>query len=117
MLGKRLLREHVEGGARDPSFPERLYQRGLVDYGPSSNVYEPCAGLHPLELGGAEHAPRLIRERRRDDDVIGVWERLIRKYCTNSEKRTTYPFVRDRVILPAAAVREENTAGGRYTRP
>jgi hypothetical protein len=28
----------------------------------------------------------------------------LRKYCTNSEKRTTYPFVRDRVILPAAAV-------------
>jgi hypothetical protein len=41
----------------------------------------------------------------------------LRKYCTSSEKRTTYPFVRDLVILPAAAVGEENIAGGRYTRP
>jgi hypothetical protein len=41
----------------------------------------------------------------------------LRKYCTSSEKRTTYPFVRDRVILPAAAAGEENIAGGRYTRP
>jgi hypothetical protein len=29
----------------------------------------------------------------------------LRKYCTSSEKRTTYPFVRDRVILPAVAAR------------
>ena len=41
----------------------------------------------------------------------------LRKYCTSSEKPTTYPFVRDRAILPAAAVGEENIAGGRYTRP
>jgi hypothetical protein len=41
----------------------------------------------------------------------------LRKYCTSSAKRTTYPFVRDLVILPAAAVGEENIAGGRYTRP
>jgi hypothetical protein len=41
----------------------------------------------------------------------------LRKYCMNSEKRTTYPFVRDRVILPAAAVGEENIADGCYTRP
>jgi hypothetical protein len=40
----------------------------------------------------------------------------LRKYCTNSEKRTTYPFVQDRVILPAATVRE-NIAGGRYKKP
>src|ERR687896_761582 len=33
----------------------------------------------------------------------------LRKYRTNSEKRTTYPFVRDRVILPAAAVGEEHS--------
>jgi hypothetical protein len=39
------------------------------------------------------------------------------KYCASSEKRTMYPFVRDRVILPAAAAREEYMAGGRYTRP
>ena len=77
ILGKRLLREHIEGGPRDPSLPKRLYQRGLVDYGPSSDVYEPSAGLHPLELGSAEHAARLIRERRRDDGVVSFWERLI----------------------------------------
>ena len=42
----------------------------------------------------------------------------LRKYCTSSEKRTTYPFVRDRVvILPAAAVGEDTIADGRYTRP
>ena len=41
----------------------------------------------------------------------------LQKYCTNSEKRTMYPFIQDRVILPAAAVREGNIAGGCYTRP
>jgi hypothetical protein len=32
-------------------------------------------------------------------------------------KRTTYPFVRDRVIFTGGSGGEENIAGGRYTRP
>jgi hypothetical protein len=41
----------------------------------------------------------------------------LRKYCTSSEKRTTYPFVRDRIIFAGGCGGEENIAGGRYTRP
>src|SRR5215204_6415008 len=40
----------------------------------------------------------------------------LRKYCTSSEKRTTYPFVRDRIILPVVGVEEESMASGLYTR-
>jgi hypothetical protein len=39
---------------------------------PTTDVDEPGGRLHPFESSGVEHAPGLLGERGRDDDVVGV---------------------------------------------
>src|SRR5216684_3680958 len=69
--GERLLGEDVERGAAKAIRPQRLEEGGLVHDGATRDIDEPRGRLHGGELGGADQAPRRLRQGHREDDEVG----------------------------------------------
>ena len=72
----RLILEHVEGRAREPSFVQRIVQRRLVHDSPARSVHQVGAGLHHRQLFGADHAARLVGERSVGGDDVRFLEQV-----------------------------------------
>ena len=68
-------REHVHGG-HQPARPARDAQRVEVDEARPAQQQEHRAGLRQRELGGADHAPAALGQRRRHDDDVAVAEHV-----------------------------------------
>ena len=77
ILGRRLDREHVEGGAGDMAGIERRPQRRLVDQPAARAIDDAHAAAHFLERLLVDDVPGLLGERRVQGDEIGAPEQLV----------------------------------------
>ncbi len=74
---ERFLPEHVEAGAGDPLVFERGQKGVVVQDRTACDIDDERAGLHAGELGGADQAARLVVQRGRDNDKIGLAQHLV----------------------------------------
>ena len=74
---RRLLREHVEGRARDMAGSDQLRQRRLVDKAAAGAVDDAHALLRLRDRLGREDVLRLLGQRRVQRDEIGALQKLV----------------------------------------
>ena len=77
LRGRRLLGEHVEGGAGDLAGIERRAQGRFVDQPAARAIDDAHALLHRRERLGVDDVPGLVGERRVQRDEIGAPEQLV----------------------------------------
>ena len=77
VLGGRLLFEHIQAGARNPAFLERLDERGFLDYGAARCVDEVGVGLHEAQGVLVDDVARLFGERRVQGYVVGLGHHFV----------------------------------------
>ena len=65
-----LLGEHVDSRTGDVTVADRIGERLLVDDPATSDVDQPCALAHPLELGRADQTASRIGERDMDGEEV-----------------------------------------------
>ena len=77
VVGRGLLREHVEGGARDMTRLKRFRDGRLIDQAAARAIDHASAFFHFLERGRIDDVARLVGERCVQRDEIGAREQLV----------------------------------------
>ena len=97
IVGRRLLGEHVEGGASDVAGIERGAQGRLVDQPAARAIDDAHALLHRRERLGVDDAFRLFRERGVQRHEIGPPEQFVKIDLFDPELHR--PFGREKRIV------------------
>ena len=79
IVGRRLLREHVDAGSGDLAGFERRGESLLVDEAAAGDVDDVRGLLHGLQLSLADHAGRLGRLRHVDRQEVGLGDQFVER--------------------------------------